>query len=273
MNRKAVRKVPVAALHRTLTMPPPGCPGCQHMTIGRIIAEVLEELGLDGKAIAVTGIGDHSTIGVLNVDTIQGSHGGAADTATAIKRLLPDSFVYTVQGDGDCLAIGAGSFVAALSRGDMITIILCNNGNYGSTGGQLAPTTPMGQKTPTTPDGRNAAAGGYPIRAAELAATFEGVAYSARGALTDPKNYQRTRRYIRKAFQKQIDHVGLSFVEVLSACPANWHLSPVEALQWIEEKMITVFPLGEFKDENRLGQPPCRSGEGENHAEEYAFES
>jgi len=253
MTKKPARKVKVAALHRTLIMPPPGCPGCQHMTIGRIIAEVLEELGLDGKAIAVAGIGDHSTIGVLNVDTIMGSHGGATDMATAIKRLLPDSLVYTVQGDGDCMAIGAGSFLGALARGEMITIILCNNGNYGSTGGQLAPTTPVGQKTPTTPDGRSAAREGYPVRAAELAATFEGIAYSARGALTGPKDYQRTKGYVRKAFQKQIDHVGLSFVEVLSACPANWHLSPVESLRWIEEKMIPVFPLGEFKDADRLG--------------------
>ena len=252
MNGKAVRKVKVAALHRTLTFPPPGCPGCQHMTIGRIIAEVLEELGLDGKAIAVTGIGDHSTIGVLNVDTIQGSHGGAPDTATAIKRLLPESLVYTVQGDGDCLAIGAGSFLGALTRGEMITIILCNNGNYGSTGGQLAPTTPMGQKTTTTPDGRSTTAGGYPVHAAELAATFRGVAYSARGALTDPRNYQRTKGYMRKAFQKQVDNAGLGFVEVLSACPPNWHVTPVESLRWIEENMIPGFPLGEFKDEDHL---------------------
>jgi len=253
MNGRSVNKIRVGALQRTLTMIPPGCPGCQHLTIGRIIGEVLEDLDIDGKAIAVTGIGDHSTIGVLNVDTIQGSHGGATDMATAIKRLLPDTPVYTVQGDGDCLAIGAGSFLGALSRGELITIILCNNGNYGSTGGQLAPTTPMGQKTPTTPQGRSAASGGYPIGAAELAATFRGVAYSARGALLDPRGYQRTKGMVRKAFQKQIAAAGLSFVEILSACPANWHLSPVESLKWIEEQMIPEFPLGEFKNVERAG--------------------
>jgi len=125
---------------------------------------------------------------------------------------------------------------------------MCNNANYGTTGGQLAPTTLMGQTTTTTPNGRDAVMGGYPVHVAELAATFKGVAYSARGALNTPANYRRTRKYVKTAFQKQIDHVGLSFVEVLSACPPNWHLSPVECLGWIEENMIPEFPLGEFKN-------------------------
>jgi 2-oxoglutarate ferredoxin oxidoreductase subunit beta len=253
MNEKPTTRVKIAELHRTFIFPTPGCPGCQHPTIGRIISEVLEELDLDGKAIAVYGIGCHGNIGTINVDGIEGTHGSSPDVATAIRRLRPDSFVFTVQGDGDCLAIGAGSFLTALARGEMITIILCNNANYGMTGGQLAPTTPIGVETTTTPDGRSIAAEGYPIRAAELAAAFEGVAYSARGALTGPKDYQRTKTYVRKAFQKQIDRVGLSFVEVLSACPPNWHCRPVESLRWIEEKMIPIFPLGEFKDADRLG--------------------
>ena len=248
MNSKSVKKVNISATQRTLVMPLPGCPGCQHPTIGRIIAEVLEELDLDGSAIEVTGIGCNSAVAMLNVDVVLGSHGGAPDMATALKRLHPETFVYTVQGDGDCIAIGAGSFIGALTRGEMISIIMCNNANYGTTGGQLAPTTLMDQTTTTTPNGRDAVMGGYPVHVAELAATFKGVAYSARGALNTPANYRRTRKYIKTAFQKQLAHVGLTFVEVLSACPPNWHLSPVECLGWIEENMIPEFPLGEFKN-------------------------
>jgi 2-oxoglutarate ferredoxin oxidoreductase subunit beta len=248
-DQSAVGKVKVVGAGHVLWMPVPGCPGCQAGSVGRIIADVLEEMGLDGKAILSDGIGCHSGVAVLNLDVVQGSHGGAPDMATAVKRLSPDSFVFTVQGDGDCIAIGAGSFIGALTRGEMITIIMVNNANYGTTGGQMAPTTLMGQKTTTTPSGRDAASGGgYPVRVAELAATFRSVAYSARGALTTPANYQRTKKYIKTAFQKQVDHAGLGFVEVLAACPPNWHLSPVESLKWIEEKMIAEFPLGEFKN-------------------------
>ncbi|OGO04665.1 MAG: hypothetical protein A2Y91_05820 [Chloroflexi bacterium RBG_13_54_8] len=235
-----------------MVMPMPGCPGCQYPTVGRIIAELLEELNLDGKTIEVVGIGCNSGVAMLNIDAIQGSHGGAPDTATAIKRLSPDSFVYTVQGDGDCIAIGAGSFIGALTRGEMITIIMCNNANYGTTGGQMAPTTLMGQITTTSPEGRGAATGGYPVHVAELAATFKGVAYSARGALTSSADYQRTKKYIKAAFKKQIDRIGLGFVEVISACPANWHMSPVESLKWIREKMVPEFPLGEFKNVDHI---------------------
>lgn len=236
-----------------LWMPVPGCPGCQAGLVGRIIADVLQEMNLDGRAIISDGIGCHSGVAVLNVDVVQGSHGGAPDMATAIKRLSPESFVFTVQGDGDCIAIGAGSFVGALTRGEMITIIMVNNANYGTTGGQMAPTTLVGQKTPTSPSGRGPDSGGYPVRVAELAATFRGVAYSARGALTTPAGYQRTKKYVRTAFQKQVDCAGLGFVEILAACPPNWHLNPVESLRWIEANMIPEFPLGEFKNVDRAG--------------------
>lgn len=255
MTKETRKKVKVTPLDRTLFMPVPGCPGCQHGTIGRIIAEVLEELELDGNAIEVIGIGCNSGVAMLNVDVIQGSHGGAPDTASAIKRLSPDSFVYTVQGDGDCIAIGAGSFIGALTRGELITIIMCNNANYGTTGGQLAPTTLSGQITTTTPEGRDPACTGYPVHVAELTATFKSVAYSARGSLTSPAEYRKTKKYIKKAFQKQLDKVGLGYVEVLSACPANWHLTPVESLKWVEEHMVPEFPLGEFKDVNGKKNP------------------
>ncbi|MCX5999643.1 MAG: thiamine pyrophosphate-dependent enzyme [Chloroflexi bacterium] len=247
-----MQKVKVVGSGRVLRVPQYGCPGCQHPLVGRIIAEVLEEMDLDDRAIQVAGIGCNSGTAMLNLDVVQGSHGGAPDMATAIKRLSPDSLVFTSQGDGDCIAIGAGSFIGALTRGEMITIIMFNNANYGTTGGQLAPTTIMGQKTTTTPDGREGATSGYPVHVAELAATFRGVAYSARGAFTTPANYQRTRIYIKAAFQKQVDRAGLSFVEVLSACPPNWHLTPVESVKWIEANMIPEFPLGEFKNVERV---------------------
>jgi len=251
MSAESRNKVNITAV-KTLVMPLPSCPGCQHPTIGRIIAEVLEEMELDGRAMVATGIGCSAAVGMLNIDAVIGSHGGAPDMATALKRLHPEAFVFTVQGDGDCIAIGAGSFVGALTRGEKLSIIMCNNANYGTTGGQLAPTTLTSQVTTTTPEGRDAVMGGYPAHVAELAATFKGVAYSARGALIGPSSYQRTKSYIRRAFQKQVDNIGLGYVEVLSACPPNWHMTPVESLEWIEREMIPEFPLGEFKNVERI---------------------
>jgi 2-oxoglutarate ferredoxin oxidoreductase subunit beta len=252
VNKKALKREKVVATPRAMLMPPPGCPGCQHPTIGRIIAEVLEELDIYGKAIGIMGIGCHAGIAMLNIDVVMGAHGRPPDMATAIKRLSPDTIVFTVQGDGDCIAIGADPFIGALTRGEKFSIIVCNNANYGTTGGQMAPTTLVGQITTTSSGGRDATVSGYPVHIPELATMFKGVAYSARGAVNTPANYQRTKRYIRAALQKQIDGVGLSFVEVLSACPPNWHLSPVESLKWVAEKMIPEFPLGEFKNVDRI---------------------
>jgi len=229
------------------------CPGCQHPTVARLIAEVTDELGVGDRVILVMGVGCHAFAGFgLNFDTISSCHGRAPDLATAVKRIYPDTIVFNLQGDGDCIAIGAGPFIAALTRGEMITVIMLNNNNYGTTGGQLAPTTLMGQRTSTSPEGRIAGREGFPAHVAELAAGFKGTAYSARGALNTIANYQRTKRYIKTAFKKQIDNVGFSFVEVLSACPANWHLTPLESLKWIEEKVIPEFPLGEFRNVDRI---------------------
>jgi len=150
------------------------------------------------------------------------------------------------------MAIGAGSLVGALTRGEKITTIMGNNTNYGTTGGQMAPTTVMGQVTSTSPNGRDAAREGYPVHAAEMVATFKGCSYSARGALISPDNYQRTKKYVETAFKKQIDNVGFSFVEIISACPVNWHKSPVESLKWIEDEVLAEFPLGEFKNVDRI---------------------
>ena len=229
------------------------CPGCQHPTVGRITAEVMEELRIDGIAIGIMGVGcAGGQLLTTNIDIILPAHGRAPDAATAIKRVRPDAIVWTMQGDGDCMAIGAGPLVGALTRGEKITIIMCNNTNYGTTGGQLAPTTVMGQMTTTSPSGRNAEGEGYTAHTAELAASFRGCVYSARGALTSPDNYRQVKQYIKTAFQKQIDNIGLSFVEVITACPVNWHKTPVECLEWIEDEVLAEFPLGEFKNVDQV---------------------
>jgi len=236
---------------------PPGaamyCPGCQHPVVHRIIAEVLDELNIDGNCICVVGVGCHAFVQVSwDIDIVLSAHGRALDSATAIKRLRPDAIVFTVQGDGDCMAIGAGAFIGAMTRGEKITTIMYNNTNYGTTGGQMAPTTLLGQKTTTTPNGRNPLTEGYPSHAAELAAIFDGTVYSARGSVNSFANYQRTKKNIKTAFQKQIAGVGYSFVEVISSCPPNWHMSPVECIKRIESEVIPEFPLGEFKNVNTI---------------------
>jgi 2-oxoglutarate ferredoxin oxidoreductase subunit beta len=229
------------------------CPGCQTPIVGRIVAEVLDDLGIGDTAIMVGCVGCSGIlIGGFDVDKVSPAHGRGPDVATAIKRIYPDTIVFTVQGDGDCIAIGAGPFTGALTRAEKITIIMVNNTNFGTTGGQLGPTTLVGQVTTTSPDGRNPALEGYPAHAAEIAATFKGCAYSARGSLHTPASYQKTKGYVKKAFQKQMDGIGTSFVEVLTACPTNWHLSPVDSLKYIEENVIPEFPLGEFRDVDSL---------------------
>jgi len=229
------------------------CPGCQEPLTARIIAEVLEEMGMGGKSIGVFDIGCSSfLLSMLDIDAVLTPHGRPPDMATAIKRVHPDNIVFTVQGDGGLLSIGADPLLGALIRAEKITIIMQNNAVYGTTGGQMAPTSLVGQKTTSTPEGRDVTTAGFPAHAAEMIAIFKGVAYSARGAFNTPANYQRTKRYIKTAFQKQMNKVGLSFVEVLCACPANWRLSPQDCLKWIEERMIPEFPLGEFKNVDRI---------------------
>jgi 2-oxoglutarate ferredoxin oxidoreductase subunit beta len=251
MNDVAVAKERVGGLKRSYWVPLQGCPGCQHPAVSQLVGEILEEMNLDGSVIIPLGVGCAASIASLNLDAVLGSHGVAPDIATAIKRLRPESFVMTVQGDGDCIAIGAGPLIAAMGRGENITVLMYNNTNYGTTGGQLAPTTIMGQITPTTPNGRNSRSEGFPIHTAELAATFKGVAYSARGALDTIGNYQRTRKFLRRAFQKQLDKAGLGFVEIISACPPNWHLSPLECINRITNEVLREFPVGEFKNSTK----------------------
>ena len=229
------------------------CPGCHEPLAARVVAEVLEELGIDDRATAVFDIGCNSfLLGLLDIDAVLTPHGRPPDAATGIKRVHPDNIVFTMQGDGGLLSIGADPLLGALTRSEKITIIMLNNSVYGTTGGQMSPASLLGQVTTTTPQGRDMIQTGFPAHAAEMIATFKGVAYSARGALNTPKNYMSIRNYLKNAFQKQMDKIGLSFVEIICACPANWHLSPLDSLKWIEEKMIPEFPLGEFKNVDRI---------------------
>jgi 2-oxoglutarate ferredoxin oxidoreductase subunit beta len=217
--------------------------------------EVLEEMGLIGEAIAVPGVGCSSPLGALmEIDSIMTAHGRPPDVATAIKRILKYPLVFTIQGDGDCIAIGAGSLISAAIRGERITIVMLNNTNYGTTGGQMSPATMLHQRTTTTPSGREPELAGYPVHVAELLATFQGVAFTARSALNTPANFQRTKRYLKTAFEAQMEDKGLSFVEIIVACPPNWHLTPLESLKFIEEKVIPEFPLGEFKNIMKEGK-------------------
>lgn len=224
------------------------CSGCGYPILQRLICEVMEEMELAGRAIACEGAICGGFGQFLDIDLHQGAHGRSADVATAIKRLLPQAFVLSVQGDGDCIAIGTESLIHAATRGERITVIMANNGGYGMTGGQMAPTTLLGQVTATTPRGRDAHLHGFPIHVPELLTSLEGVAYSARSAVVSPATFMRTKKYLRAAFQKQLDSAGFGFVEVLSPCPTNWHTTPIESLRWIEEKVIPLFPLGEFKN-------------------------
>lgn len=227
------------------------CPGCTIPLTQRMLSEVIDELGIENNTIQVGGIGcsSGSANAAINVDGVQAAHGRSANVASAIKRLSPpDTVVYTIQGDGDCMAIGADPLIQAASYAEKITIVMVNNANYGRTGGQMGLTTLAGQVTTTTPEGRDPALFGYPIHVAELLAGMRGVVYSARGSVDSPANYQRTKKYLKAAFLKQMAGMGLNFVEILSACPANWHMAPVASLKWLRENMIPEFPLGEFKN-------------------------
>ncbi|MDI3281637.1 MAG: thiamine pyrophosphate-dependent enzyme, partial [Bacillota bacterium] len=215
------------------------CPGCTHGIIHRLVAEALDQLGVREKAIGIASVGcSVFAYEYFNCDMQQAAHGRAPAVATGIKRVLPESVVFTYQGDGDLAAIGTAEIVHAAARGERITVIFVNNTNFGMTGGQMAPTTLLGQKTTTTPQGRQAETAGYPIRVCELLSSLDGPAYLARVSVHNPAAVARAGRAIRKAFEAQLAGQGFSLVEVLSTCPTNWGLSPVEALRWLEEKMI-----------------------------------
>lgn len=225
------------------------CPGCGHGTAHRITMEVLEEMDAQDKVIGIAPVGcSVLAYEFMNIDMQQAAHGRAPALATAVKRLFPEKYVFTYQGDGDLAAIGTAETIHACNRGENITIIFINNGIYGMTGGQMAPTTLIGQITQTTPYGRNAASNGYPIRVCELLATLEGVALAERVSVDTIKNIKSAKNAIKKAFQNQIDGKGYSIVEVLSTCPTNWGMSPIESLEWLRENMMPYYPLGIYKE-------------------------
>jgi 2-oxoglutarate ferredoxin oxidoreductase subunit beta len=230
------------------------CPGCHYGIITRVVAEAIEELGVDGKTIGVSPVGCSLAMHeYITVDFADALHGRAPAVATGIKRVHgKGTLVFTVQGDGDLCAIGMGDGINAAARGEKITILFLNNTNYGTTGGQLAPTTLVGQRTSTTPNGREADRAGYPIHMAEMMATMKGVVFSARCAVNTAANFQRARKAVKTAFQKQLEGAGFTFVEILSACPPNWHKTPQQALARIVEEVIPEFPLGEFKNVERI---------------------
>ncbi len=225
------------------------CPGCTHGIIHKLVAEVLEELDLLGRAIGIAPVGcSVFAYNYFNCDMQEAAHGRAPALATGIKRVLPDSIVFTYQGDGDLAAIGTAEIVHAAMRGENITTIFVNNAIYGMTGGQMAPTTLVGQKASTAPLGREKGHYGSPIRMAEMLATIEGAAYIERVSSATPGHVIKAKKAIKKAFELQREGRGFTMIEVLSTCPTNWGLTPVEALGWVRENMMPVFPLGVYRD-------------------------
>ena len=225
------------------------CGGCGHGIVNKLIAELIDEMGLQRNGIIVWPIGCSCLADkFFEMDQIMALHGRAPATATGIKRAEPDKFVLVYQGDGDLVSEGMAEIMHAAIRGEKFSVIFINNAIYGMTGGQDAPTT-LGQKATTAPLGRSAINSGYPINMAETLATLQGVCYSERVTVTNPQHVIRTKMAIRKAFELQLAGKGMSFIEILSPCPTNWNMPPVKAMEWINTEMIKQYPLGVFKDE------------------------
>ncbi len=225
------------------------CPGCGHGIVHKLIGECLEELGLLDTAVGICPVGCAVFAGnYFSCDCIEAAHGRAPAVATGVKRTHPDQCVFTYQGDGDLASIGTAEIVHAAMRGEKITTIFINNAIYGMTGGQMAPTTLVGQKATTAPLGRDPAQAGWPIRMAEMLSTLEGLIYAERVCVVDIPHLNRAKQAIKRALQLQMAGKGFTFVEVLSACPTNWGMEPLEANQWLMEHMAAYFPLGVVKD-------------------------
>ncbi len=225
------------------------CPGCGHSIIHRLVAEVIDEMGIRERTIGVPPAGCAVlAYNYFDVDMAEAPHGRAAAVATGIKRILPDRIVFTYQGDGDIAAIGTAETIHAANRGERVTSIFVNNAVYGMTGGQMAPTTVPGQVTTTTPGGRIPLRDGNPLDLSEMLAVAAGSVYIERTSVTSPKNILKTRKAIKKAFTVQMEDKGFSLVEILSPCPTNWKMTPVEAAHWVDESMTKIFPLKVIKD-------------------------
>ncbi len=227
------------------------CPGCTHGIIHRLVANAIDDLGIEGKTVGVAPVGCAvMAYDYFNCDMVEAPHGRAPAVATGLKRAIPENVVFTYQGDGDLAAIGTAETVHAATRGENITVIFVNNAIYGMTGGQMAPTSLPGQVTQTTPYGRDTSTAGHPIRICEMLATLSGVALAQRVTVDTPAHVNEAKKAIRQAFQNQLDKKGFSIIEVLSSCPTNWGLTPAEALDWLRDNMIPYYPLGVYKDVN-----------------------
>ena len=224
------------------------CPGCTHGTAHRLIAEVLDEMGLRENTIGVAPVGcSVFAYRYFKMDFVEAAHGRAPAMATGIKRVLPGNTVFTYQGDGDLASIGMAEIMHAAARGENITVIFINNAIYGMTGGQMAPTTLPGMKTTSSPLGRDVELAGYPIRMAEILSNLDGASYVVRRSLHNAANIRKSKKAIRLAFEAQERGLGFSMVELLSSCPTNWKISPQDALEFVAEEMVPVFPLGDYK--------------------------
>ncbi len=225
------------------------CPGCTHGIIHKLVAEVMEEMGLMENATGIASVGCSVTsYDYFNCDMTQAAHGRACAVATGVKRTNPNNFVFTYQGDGDLASIGIAETIHAANRGENITVIFVNNGIYGMTGGQMAPTTLVGRKTTTSPYGRNEIDHGLPIKISEMFATIPKVAYMERVSVGKPQSHKKVKASLRKAFQYQLDGKGFTMIEFLSSCPINWGMTPKEAIDYVETEMANYYPLGVYKD-------------------------
>ncbi len=226
------------------------CPGCTHGIVHKLVAECLVELGVDQKAVGVAPVGCAApSTAYWNFDMTLADHGRAPAQATGIKRVVPDKFVFTYQGDGDLASIGTNEIIHAAHRGENISVIFINNAIYGMTGGQMAPTSLVGQITTTSPYGRDEKTAGKPLRVAEMLSTIEGAKYVERVAVNSPGNIRKAKAAIKRCFTYQIENKGFGIVEILSTCSTNWGMTPVEAMKWVDDNMIPYYPLGKFKEE------------------------
>lgn len=225
------------------------CPGCSHGVVHKLIAEVIEEMGMEEKAIGISPVGCAVFMyNYLDIDCLEAAHGRAPALAGAIKRLWPDRLVFTYQGDGDLACIGTAETIHALNRGDNIAIIFINNAIYGMTGGQMAPTTLIGMKTATCPYGRNPEIHGYPLKMTEIATTLQGTCYVTRQAVHTVAAIRKAKKAIRKAFENSLQGKGSNLVEIVSTCNSGWKMTPEGANKWMEENMFPFYPLGDLKD-------------------------
>jgi len=226
------------------------CPGCSHGTVHKIIAEIIEEMGIQDRTIGISPVGcSVFAYNYLDIDWQQAAHGRAPALATATKRLMPDKYVFTYQGDGDLASIGTAEIMHACNRGENIVVIFINNAIYGMTGGQMAPTTLEGMKTATSPFGRDASHDGLPIKITEIVATLPGTSYVTRQAAHTANSVRKLKKALKKAFLNQKEGKGTSFIEVVSTCSSGWKLNPVDSNKWMEDNMFPYFPLGDIKDE------------------------